>query len=246
MNTWSDKDVAHYQEWFDNPRGAFALKMEKRLISRLISTWPRRNQRLLDVGCGPGLFLEFFWQSGFDVSGLDASAAMIKAAKERLGAKADLHVGQGAHLPFDDNEFDFVSLLTVLEFTEEAQALLREAERVARKGIIISFLNRFSFYYLGSGLPLPLLKPSSLRRVNWYSPLSMSSLVRSTFSDMEFHSGSVLPGPMWSWGVTGLGRLLNSFVLPSFFGAYCATRITLLPTKPLTPLFSMTREQRCS
>ncbi len=44
-----------------------------------------RNCRLLDVGCGTGVFLEAALAAGIDASGLDAAAEMIDVAARRVG-----------------------------------------------------------------------------------------------------------------------------------------------------------------
>jgi 2-polyprenyl-3-methyl-5-hydroxy-6-metoxy-1,4-benzoquinol methylase len=47
---------------------------------------PFGNRRLLDVGCGLGVFLERARQRGWDVRGVDSSPAWVELANERLGA----------------------------------------------------------------------------------------------------------------------------------------------------------------
>ena len=52
-----------------------------------------RATRLLDVGCGAGLFLKLAEQRGATVSGIDAAAPLIEIARERTPA-AELVVGE--------------------------------------------------------------------------------------------------------------------------------------------------------
>jgi ubiquinone/menaquinone biosynthesis C-methylase UbiE len=65
---------------------------------------------LLDVGCGPGLLLEVLaGQPGeMNLAGLDIAPEMIRIARERLGARADLRVGDAETLPWQDGRFDYV------------------------------------------------------------------------------------------------------------------------------------------
>jgi SAM-dependent methyltransferase len=98
---------------------------------------------------------------------------MLEAARARLGSLADLHLGDAEHLPFDDNEYDFAVLLTVLEFCPDPGLALREAARVARKGLIIGYLNRFSLHWLFTqGLP-GRRAGSHLGRARWFFPWEM-------------------------------------------------------------------------
>ncbi|NCC94898.1 MAG: methyltransferase domain-containing protein, partial [Opitutae bacterium] len=47
-----------------------------------MAPWPRRKQKLLDIGCGTGMFLEFFWSCGFDLTGMDKSPDMLARARD--------------------------------------------------------------------------------------------------------------------------------------------------------------------
>src|SRR3954466_7282599 len=55
--------------------------------------------RLLDVGCGPGLFLRLAAQRGATVTGIDAAAPLIAISRERV-PEADLTVGEMESLPY--------------------------------------------------------------------------------------------------------------------------------------------------
>ena len=66
---WNHESAARYDKWSTSTRGGFALRQEEKLLQSVIASWPRRKQKLLDVGCGTGMFLEFFWSCGFDQIG---------------------------------------------------------------------------------------------------------------------------------------------------------------------------------
>lgn len=51
----------------------------------VLSQLPASPCRVLDVGCGTGVFLEKAIAAGFDVTGLDASAEMVALASRRVG-----------------------------------------------------------------------------------------------------------------------------------------------------------------
>lgn len=48
--------------------------------------------RVLDAGCGPGLYVEELLQRGAIVTGCDASARMVELARGRVGDGATLRV----------------------------------------------------------------------------------------------------------------------------------------------------------
>jgi SAM-dependent methyltransferase len=89
--------------------------------------------RLLDVGCGPGLFLRLAAQRGATVTGIDAAAPFIEIARDRL-ADADLTVGEMESLPYEDDAFDVITGLNAFQFAADPARALREAGRVAVDG----------------------------------------------------------------------------------------------------------------
>jgi SAM-dependent methyltransferase len=90
----------------------------------------RAGVRLLDVGCGPGLFLKLAEQRGAVVCGLDAAAPFIELAQQRLPT-ADLAVGDMEQLPFPDRSFDVVTGFNAFELAAAPGRALREAARVS-------------------------------------------------------------------------------------------------------------------
>jgi SAM-dependent methyltransferase len=89
------------------------------------------GQRVLDVGCGTGVFLRLVAERGAVPFGLDASQALLEIARERV-PEADLRVGEMEQLPYDDDTFDLVSGFNSFFFAADIVAALREAGRVAK------------------------------------------------------------------------------------------------------------------
>jgi SAM-dependent methyltransferase len=89
--------------------------------------------RVLDVGCGPGLFLRLAAQRGATVTGIDAAAPFIDIARERL-PEADLTVGEMESVPYEDDAFDVITGLNAFQFAADPAQALREAGRVAVDG----------------------------------------------------------------------------------------------------------------
>ena len=89
--------------------------------------------RLLDVGCGPGLFLRLAAQQGATVTGIDAAGPFIEIARERL-PDAELTVGEMESLPYEDDSFDVITGFNAFQFAADPAHALREAGRVGRSG----------------------------------------------------------------------------------------------------------------
>jgi SAM-dependent methyltransferase len=90
-----------------------------------------RGASVLDVGCGDGLLAEAILRQRPDIrfSGIDVMA--------RPEARILVTVFDGARLPFGDHAFDVVLFADVLHHTMNAEALLRDARRVARQAVLI-------------------------------------------------------------------------------------------------------------
>jgi SAM-dependent methyltransferase len=91
------------------------------------------GRRVLEVGCGTGVFLRAAADRGATVVGLDASAALLELARARV-PEADLRHGDLQFLPFDDDTFDVVAGFNAFFFASDMVAALREAGRVALPG----------------------------------------------------------------------------------------------------------------
>ena len=89
--------------------------------------------RLLDAGCGAGLALALAAQRGATIAGLDASAALLEIARERL-PDADLRQGDLEALPYADAAFDAVTAFNSVQYAGNPAAALREIRRVVKPG----------------------------------------------------------------------------------------------------------------
>lgn len=132
--------VAGYEAWYETT-GRRAADLEKALLTRLLAAFPSAHT-ILEVGCGTGHFTRWYADQGLRAVGLDVSAAMLAEAT-RLGSPPCVR-GDALALPFPDEAFDLVTLITTLEFVADPLQALTEAARVARQGLILGVLNRQS------------------------------------------------------------------------------------------------------
>ena len=95
---------------------------------------------LLDVGCGGGFALLLAHQRGTATAGLDATAALLDIARERV-PDADLVVGDLEDpLPFDQGTFDVVTAFNAVQYADDPVAVLKNMSHVAKPGGLVSFL----------------------------------------------------------------------------------------------------------
>lgn len=91
------------------------------------------GDRVLDIGCGSGVFLHLGAERGASVAGIDASEALVEIARIRV-SDADVRVGDMEQLPWTDASFDLVTGFNSFFFATDMVGALREAGRVAKPG----------------------------------------------------------------------------------------------------------------
>ena len=98
---------------------------------------PKPSDKMLDIGCGSGLFASLAAKSGAEVTGFDATEKLIEEAKLRNSSIKFL-TGEMEELPFDDNTFDIVSGFNSFQYASDVKHALSEAKRVLKdKGKLV-------------------------------------------------------------------------------------------------------------
>jgi SAM-dependent methyltransferase len=219
-------DAERDEEWFSSPEGQRALTFEWELLRKI---WrPISPQRVLEVGCGSGIFLEWFKLQGHMVAGLEPSSPSIELARRRLGPRVRLNQGFAENLPYEDNEFDTVALITSLEFVDDPILALKEAFRVARRNVLLGVLNRYSIGRLHSGIQ-KLWKDSVYDRARFFSVFELRRM-----------SAGILSGPVpIEW------RTCFSLPLPFLRYIHLMERIPLLHRHPFGHFIAMRVDMRC-
>jgi SAM-dependent methyltransferase len=102
-----------------------------------LQRWLPASGRALDVGCGPGAFLDVLRGAGWDVAGLEPSAHARKAAASRLGDGV-VRSSALAEARFACGSFDLVTFWDVLEhLPDPLDALHRSRALLAPGGRLV-------------------------------------------------------------------------------------------------------------
>lgn len=125
------------------------------------------GKKILDVGCGSGIFMLDFIKKGAQVTGIDYSQKMIDMASDLLKqykvpkTRYLLKKANATKLPFKDNSFDMVLATGLADYLTdiEDQKFLKESARVLKKNgmIIVGFPvedSPFAFVRSGIGLQI--------------------------------------------------------------------------------------------
>ena len=91
------------------------------------------NSTILDIGCLTGNFYNFMKEKNTDklktFTGVDFSTKLIEMAKNRC-PEQKWEVADCYKLPFEDNSFDVVTAMEILEHIDEPEKLLLEAKLI--------------------------------------------------------------------------------------------------------------------
>ncbi|WP_226990695.1 class I SAM-dependent methyltransferase [Methanosarcina acetivorans] len=108
----------------------------------------KEGMHVLEVGCGSGAFTTFVARTvGIkgEVYALDIQPGMLMQLKEKLSRPENRDIrniklikGDAHNLPFDDNSFDLVYAITVIQEIPDKNKVLKEIKRVLKPGGILA------------------------------------------------------------------------------------------------------------
>lgn len=174
FDTWP----VQYEKWFRTPIGQLVRSIELGHIMDLLA--PGRQDRILDVGCGTGIFTESYLRQSARVTGVDLSLEMLRYGLQKPGLGGMLPaVADMRRLPFADGSFDKTVSITALEFVADGRRAVQELLRVTRKGgrLVIATLNRLSPWADSRRRDARQDPDSVFRHVHFRSPDELSRLV---------------------------------------------------------------------
>lgn len=119
-----------------NPQGWFYNELLE-MPSTLELLGNVKGKKILDFGCGTGIYAKLLADSGAIVKGFDISREMIEIARaENPGL--DLRIGSGLKIPFNER-FDIVLASLVVHYINDWDKMFSQVRRVLKKGGIFVF-----------------------------------------------------------------------------------------------------------
>ncbi|TAE24336.1 MAG: class I SAM-dependent methyltransferase [Cytophagales bacterium] len=179
---------------------------------RLINSVGSKRGRLLDVGCGTGLFLDVIKRGGWAIEGVEPDSFARSTAEERLGQQIHETVGQ-----LHKQQFDIITMWHVLEHVPNPHKTIRELrDRLNDNGILLLALPNSESYdakHYGphwAAYDVP-------RHLSHFTPASITRLA----TEANFKSVTVKPMYFDSFYISMLStkyRDGKTNLLGSFFG----------------------------
>lgn len=159
----------------------------------ILTKYIKKEDKILDAGCGPGQVVFNLLNRGYDAYGIDFSSKTINVAKEYLKhnyekSKDRFFVSDVRKINCPDNSFDVYLSYGVIEHFKKKEhiKIIQEAKKVLKHdGLILLYYPNIKSVF---GLQSALLSIMGIRYI-WQTPLSqkygISLLHRSNFKIIE-------------------------------------------------------------
>jgi 2-polyprenyl-3-methyl-5-hydroxy-6-metoxy-1,4-benzoquinol methylase len=121
MQAMLDVDEQHW--WYRGRRRIIHAELDRLALPA--------GAQVLDAGCGSGRTLEELVRSG-EVRGIELDEGAAEVARDR--GYGEVLIGRLEELPYDDESFDLITCLDVIEHTPDDRVTLRELRRVCKHG----------------------------------------------------------------------------------------------------------------
>ena len=177
---------------------------------------PQAGERVLDLGCGDGVLTKALVEAGASVLGVDASAAMIAAAKER---GLDVQLMNGEALTFQ-SAFDAVFSNAALHWMLDAHAVARGVFAALKPGgrFVGEMGGEGNVRTIRSALRAELIErgyPAPQRDPQWYPSAEEFTAIYSAVGFTQIEA-QIIPRPTpLPAGVTGWLRTFRTGFLDS-------------------------------
>jgi len=141
MQEWNKKRKAmrHYDQLAPLYDAQYAEEQKAKIENVLNNTKPEENELVLDLGCGTGLLFQNVANSTKLLAGVDTSSKILREAKKRAKQLPNTAIlrADADYTPFQNQIFDHVFAITLLQNMPNPLKTLREIKRVSKYQSVI-------------------------------------------------------------------------------------------------------------
>jgi 2-polyprenyl-3-methyl-5-hydroxy-6-metoxy-1,4-benzoquinol methylase len=159
------------------------------------------HKKILDYGCGDGVFTFMLWQNEANAYGVDVSDIAINLARKehyKRGIKSYFDSITGYKTPFDDNYFDAVVCSDVIEHVQKPSLLLQEIYRILKKD---------GYAVISTPIRLTETPDDKMHVVEWFEN-EFAEMINKVFSDVQFS----VSHPLWWFELITLHKIFRLII----------------------------------
>jgi len=157
VKDYFDKNAKNWQSIYSiKDLSSFLVQQRKDYVLDYVDSLNlKRGARILDAGCGAGLTSLELLKKGFVVVGIDGSKNMVDLARKNcakvgLQGRTTFQVGDVEELSFEDDSFEAVIAMGLIEYLKWDRWALQEIYRVLKPDgfLIVTVPNKIRLSYL--------------------------------------------------------------------------------------------------
>lgn len=188
-------------------------RLEKEVLQRLLDRFDGAGS-VADVGCGTAHFTRWFEALGYDTVGVDISPVMLAEARKHWRGR--LYNAPSEDLPFEDGHVDLITMISCSEYMPDLGVVLREAGRVARRGVILGLMNKWCLPTIRRRIQVRLGRNAFYTNATFRSPGDVARIAAATFHDRPYR---------FHWTATGFPRPFYQRVARLPLGSFAGVAI---------------------
>ncbi|MCS7233886.1 MAG: class I SAM-dependent methyltransferase [Synergistetes bacterium] len=130
----------YYEQEVEKSYAAFHIGLREKIGKNhemFFKFIPVKSGRLLDIGCGDGVFLKEARRAGYEVWGIDFDSKSIKVCKEKWGLENTFAMSLEEFAKFADKDglkFDVITFFEVLEHQDRPREFLETVKKLLKPG----------------------------------------------------------------------------------------------------------------
>lgn len=158
-------------------------EIEQKTVMKNLILQDKRNQTLLEFGCGTTRFTRWWHEIGLEATGADISPFMLSQALHRWGgnlAMADSH-----YMPFKDNSFDVVVFMNTFEYYQNPEKVIQEAARVSKNGFAMGMMNKLTPKFIRRRVQQAFGANEYYRTATFYTPKTLFELLEKNLGNQK-------------------------------------------------------------
>lgn len=204
-NYFSNKRRRYYQNYrYNYNQNLFPVPGYKSILNQIKESGV--SGKLLDIGCGKGILLDLARKAGFETTGIDISSYTIQYARKYFNLNAIC--GNLLDINFPEKSFDVVTMIDLLEHTDQPESLLKEIRRLLKsRGLLVivtpneeALINKLSYaiYRLSREKIRSLVKLNHAPEHRYYFSLKSLDylLQKSGYRIIDYHYHEIDPALM--------------------------------------------------